>query len=236
MKKLSSFIHYFTIWERVLWSVSVVLIVLSFILFDRSNYMTLFASLIGVTSLIFCAKGNPAGPLLMIIFCIIYGVISYSFAYYGEMITYLGMSLPMSVICFLAWYKNPYKGNKKEVAVGKLQKKDLAFMMIITLLGTVLFYYILKLFHTANLIPSTISIATSFIAVYLSAKRSPYFALGYAANDLVLIVLWVLASMSNVAYIPVAVCFLVFLINDLYGFFAWLAMEKRQQKNPGLSQ
>ena len=86
---------YFSKSDISLWSASVILIITSFCLFDRENYMTLCASLIGVTSLIFCAKGNPFGQVLMIIFSLIYGVISYTFSYYGEMITYLGMTMPM---------------------------------------------------------------------------------------------------------------------------------------------
>ena len=39
--------------------------------------MTLAASLIGTTSLIFNAKGNPIGQALMIVFSLLYGVISY---------------------------------------------------------------------------------------------------------------------------------------------------------------
>ena len=95
MKKAT---NYFTKTELTLWIGSVLLILTAFALFDRESYLTLVASLIGVTSLIFAAKGNPVSQALMIVFSILYGIISYSFAYYGEMITYLGMTLPMSVI------------------------------------------------------------------------------------------------------------------------------------------
>ncbi len=50
---------YFSRAELILWSVSVIIIVLSFCIFDRESYLTFIASLIGVTSLIFNAKGNP---------------------------------------------------------------------------------------------------------------------------------------------------------------------------------
>jgi len=91
-------VKYFTRAEMGLWGSSVVWIVLSFAVFDRENYLTLMASLIGVTSIIFSAKGNAFGQILMIIFSLLYGVISYTFAYYGEMITYLGMTMPMAVL------------------------------------------------------------------------------------------------------------------------------------------
>ena len=86
-------LRYFSRAERLLWGLSVVFIGA----FDRENYLTLAASLIGVTSLIFNAKGNPIGQVLMVIFSLLYGIISYTFAYYGEMVTYLGMTMPMAV-------------------------------------------------------------------------------------------------------------------------------------------
>lgn len=56
---------YFTKKEIGLWLGSIILIVGSFFIFDRENYMTLAASLIGVTSIILNAKGNPFGQCLM---------------------------------------------------------------------------------------------------------------------------------------------------------------------------
>ncbi len=226
--KVKEMRHYFTKGELALWLGSVILIITAFCLFDRENYLTLLASLIGVTSLIFAAKGNPISQVLMILFSVIYGVISFSFAYYGEMITYLGMTLPMSVVALVAWLKHPYKGKKAEVQVNRIGKKDVWLMVVLTAAVTVLFYFILAAFHTANLLPSTISVTTSFLAVFLTFRRSPYYALAYAANDIVLIVLWILATMEDVHYVSVVVCFIVFFVNDLYGFISWRRMEKRQ--------
>ena len=221
-------INYFTKTELALWLGSVLLIITAFVLFDRESYLTLMASLIGVTSLIFAAKGNPVSQVLMIVFSILYGVISYSFAYYGEMITYLGMTLPMSVIALVAWLRHPYQGKKAEVQVNHIGKKDMVLGGLLTAAMTVAFYFILEAFDTANLLPSTISVTTSFLAVFLTFRRSPYYALAYAANDIVLIVLWVLASLADIHYVSVVVCFVVFLANDFYGFISWRRMAKRQ--------
>ena len=221
--------EYFTKEEKVLWVSSVVLIILSFCVFDRENYLTLCASLIGVTSLIFNAKGNPFGQLLMVIFSLLYGIISYTFSYYGEMITYLGMTMPMAVFALISWLRNPYNGNRAEVKVNHISRKEVVFMWILSAVVTVVFYFILAYFNTANIVPSTLSVTTSFLAVYLTFRRNPYFAVAYAANDVVLIVLWVLASLSDVKYISVVVCFVAFLVNDIYGFINWKKMENRQR-------
>ena len=226
MRRLLS---YFSKLEIVLWVSSVSLIVLSFLAFDRVNYLTLCASLIGVTSLIFNAKGNPFGQVLMILFSLLYGVISHSFAYYGEMITYLGMTMPMAVFALVSWLKNPYKGNRAEVRVNSIGKGEQVLMWAAAALVTVIFYFILAHFHTVNLLPSTLSVTTSFIAVYLTFRRCPQFALAYAANDAVLIVLWVSASFADIHYVSVAVCFVAFLFNDIYGYVSWQRMKKRQE-------
>ena len=230
MNKLKSLICYFSKTELILWIGSMLLIIVSFCIFDRSNFMTLIASLFGVTSLIFNAKGNSFGQVLMVIFSLFYGVISYNFSYYGEMITYLGMTLPMSVFALISWLKNPYNESGTEVRVNKeISKRQTMFMWIITIIVTIIFYFILDFFGTANLLPSTISVTTSFLAVYLTFLRSPYYAIAYALNDIVLIVLWVMASFKDSGYISVVVCFIAFLLNDLYGFINWRRMSKRQK-------
>ena len=66
---------------------------------------------------------------------------------------------------------------------------QIAVMSFCTVIVTIVFYCILSVFNTANIVPSTFSVTTSFVAVYLTYKRSPYFALAYSANDLVLIIL-----------------------------------------------
>lgn len=166
----------------------------------------------------------------MIFFSILYGIISYSFSYYGEMITYLGMTMPMSVIALVAWLKNPYGKSRAEVKVNRISREETLLAIFITAIVTVVFYYILLAFDTANIIPSTVSVTTSFLAVYLTWRRSPYYALAYAANDVILIVLWVLATLEDISYLSVTVCFAVFLTNDLYGFVNWKTMQKRQEK------
>ena len=221
-------LKYFSKAEWILWIGSIVFIIASFLIFGGNGYLTLIASLVGATSLIYCAKGNPIGQVLMIIFGALYGVISYSFSYFGEMITYLGMTVPMAAVALVTWLKNPYKNNKSEVTVNKISKQETVFMLCLSAVVTIIFYFILKALDTANLLPSTVSVTTSFIAAYLTFRRSPYFALVYALNDVVLIVLWALASFSDPSYISVTVCFIMFLFNDLYGFISWKRMQQRQ--------
>lgn len=231
MSKLKSLISYFTIGELILWASSVIFIVASYFIFKGQDVFSMLISLVGVTALIFCAKGNPIGQALCIVFGLFYGYVSYSFSYYGEMITYVGMTVPMAVISLITWLKNPFKGNSAEVKVNEIKLKEVFLLALLASVVTLAFYFILRALNTANLFFSTVSITTSFTAVYLTMRRSPFFAVAYAANDIVLIVLWVMASVVDVSYVSIVVCFAVFFINDIYGFINWIRMKKRQKKS-----
>ena len=214
--------------ELSLWIASVLVCIGAYIFSGGGDRLTLVSSLIGVTALIFVSKGYVLGQVLTVVFAVFYGIVSFFFRYYGEMITYLCMTAPIAALSVISWLRHPYK-NTKEVKVAHLTKKQLAVMVILAVLVTIIFYFILGVLGNANMFFSTISITTSFIASYLTFYRSPYYALAYAANDVVLIVLWVLATAENISYLPMILCFIMFLANDLYGFYNWQRIEKKQK-------
>lgn len=214
--------------ELIIWISSLIVVTLSFVFSPDREILNLCASLIGVTALIFVAKGYVFGQILVVVFSLFYGYISLKFHYYGEVITYLGMSAPMAIAAVVSWIRHPYK-NTDEVKVSRMKKWQIALMIGFTVAVTVAFYFILGALGTTNLLFSTLSVATSFLAAFLTYMRSPYYGLAYGANDVVLIVLWVLAAIEDISYLPMIFCFVMFLVNDIYGFCNWRRMRKRQE-------
>ena len=51
---------------------------------------------------------------------------------------------------------------------------------------------------------------------------------GYTANDVVLIILWTVSTISDISYLPMLMCFVTFMANDVYGFYNWKRMQSRQ--------
>lgn len=226
--KISNPFKRLTKYELVLWITSMVVIAVSSLIAGEEGIVSSIASLVGVTALIFVAKGDAFGQLLTIIFSIFYGFISYKFKYYGELITYVCMSAPAALVTMITWLKHPY--TEHEVKVDKLGKSKWIFTAITSLIITVVFYFVLKALGTANLMVSTLSILTSSFACILLILRSPYYAVAYSTNDIVLIILWILATIESIKYLPMILCFVMFLANDLYGFYNWKRMRKRQVK------
>ena len=214
--------------EWWLWSISMLIVTVSNLVGGSFDVLTLAATWVGITSLIFAAKGNVWAQFLMVAFSILYGIISFRFRYWGEMITYLGMTLPMAVWSAVTWLRNPSAGSKSEVAIRKLEKKHFLFLLVLSIVVTGAFYFILRWLETPNIVFSTLSVTTSFLAASLTMLRSSYYALGYAANDLVLIVLWGLAAAKDPVYIPVIINFMIFFMNDMSGFISWKKRERTQ--------
>ncbi len=212
--------------EKTRWFISLITIILSSYLFSERDILTIIASIIGATALIFVGKGDAIGQLLTIIFAVIYAIISFRFHYYGEMITYVEMTAPSAFWAMIVWLKNPY--STREVKVGKMTKVKWYLLVVSAVIVTLIMWRVLVSFNTANILFSTISVTTSYLASMMTVLRSPYYAVCYAANDMILIVLWVLASMVNIGYFPMVLCFFIFLINDIYGFINWKRMKNRQ--------
>ena len=103
--------------EWLLWLASLAAVIISNFATNDLDLLTLISALLGVTSLIFAAKGSVWAQFLMIVFCILYGIISFRFHYWGEMITYLGMTLPMAAWSAITWLQNPSEENECAIPI-----------------------------------------------------------------------------------------------------------------------
>lgn len=215
--------------DWILWGISCLVLLLSNIFSGKADILHYAATLTGATFLIFLAKGNVWGQILTILFSILYGIISLQARYWSELITYVGMTMPMAFLALISWLRHPYEQNDREVKIARLHAKQILPMIVITTLVTAVFSFILAKLNTPNLIWGCLSIATSFLAVYLTFLRSSWYAVAYAANDLVLIILWLLLTLSDFSHFPMVINFVIFFINDCYGFISWKKREQEQQ-------
>ena len=122
--KIRNIFRSLTKFELCLWIISMIVVIGSFLLSGSSDILTIIASLIGVTALIFVAKGYVLGQILTVIFAVFYGIISFYFKYYGEMITYLCMTTPIAVFSIITWIKHPFQ-ESSEVEVNKLSRSQI---------------------------------------------------------------------------------------------------------------
>ncbi len=221
----------FTRWDWLVLLFSLTVVTTCNLLTSGVTWSTAAGVVVGAVALVFMARGDVWGQILTVVFSILYGITSWHFRYYGEMITYLCMTLPMAMMAVISWLRHPYQGNKAEVEIHRLTGRQRLWMVVWTLTATAALGMVLWWLDTPNLPFSILSVTTSFLAAYLTYYRSTWYALAYAANDIVLIILWVLASVKDIAFTPMIGCFAVFLLNDLYAFAHWRRRERRQRRS-----
>ncbi len=217
--------------EWVIYLISLTIVIVSNFFAKEIDIINLIATALGVTALIFIAKGLVIGQVLCVIFAALYSITSFKFRYYSEIITYLGMTAPISIVTIIVWIKNPAKKGESIVKIRRFTGKECLTTLMLTALVTTVFYFVLKWLNTPNLIVSTISISTSFLASFMMLRRVSFYAIGFALNDIVLIILWIIASFKDLTCLSMVACFSMFLLNDLYGFIRWKIREIEQGTN-----
>ncbi|MBQ5927515.1 MAG: nicotinamide mononucleotide transporter [Clostridia bacterium] len=228
-QKLKKFFGVWNAFELALLFGSISVVSFTFFLGSKKDVWSYCSSLSGIVCVLFTAKGNPVAQYISILFAALYSVVAYCSAYYGEMLIYTFLMIPIHVFCILSWLKNRKNPQAAEVKVNTLSKQEYLIMGACDIAMTVCFYFLLKALGTSELTVSTISLVTSVSAAYLMLRRSEYYAVCFIANDIVLLVLWGLELQRNISCLPTLITFTVFLVNDIYGFLSWKKRKKQQR-------
>lgn len=223
--------EYFKKWSKfeiILLSISILAMIISGVIV-KSEIITVLCSIFSIVTAMLQAKGKVESQFTAIIVCIIYSYISFKNKYYGEVIFYLLVMLPMSIGGIISWIT--HKNEKTDtVEVNEIKLKEWIFLSIVSIIAFVGLYKLLEFFNTSELLVSTFSMIASFLAVYLLVRRSKYCFIFYLLNDIVLIILWGLPILSgNLLLIPMIIDPLTLLISDTYGSFNWNKIEKEQE-------
>ncbi len=221
------------IFEIVFLFASLLGLSLCFIFEVDKNVLSFITSLVGVVSVLLVAKGLVIAPFIDIVYNILYSIVAITQKYYGEAIIYIALMIPISLFAIISWLRNKSKNNNAMVEQNNIYGKEYLYLAIVTMISTVAFYFLLKALNTNELIISTLSLITSAVASYLMLRRCKYYALGFVANDIILIIMWaIVVKNSGLGYLPTLISFAIFLINDIYGFIRW-SIEQRKQNKEG---
>ena len=217
-----------TIFEICLLVISPI-IVLSVGIVFHSDALTIITSIVGIICALLLAKGFVLGQFFGVAIVVLYSIVSFKNAFYGEMIIYIVIMLPMYIWGIVEWVK--HKNNKTEsVEVNSIKWKEWLIVSFCAVAIFVGFYFLLKALNTSELIVSTLSVVDNVFAVYLLARRSKYGFVSYIVNDLILIVLWGIPVLyGNLLVLAMLINPIVNLVNDSYGVINWTRLQKKQK-------
>ncbi len=216
-----------TNFEKLLLFGSVVIVSVVGLCF-KSDLLTVSCSIVGIITALLLAKGKNLGQVFGLLITILYSIVSFKNKYYGEVLIYALVMLPMYIIGIFTWIN--HKNEKtNSVEINSIEKKEWVIVSIVFALVFVGIYYLLKAFNTNELVVSTISVLASLFAVYLQVRRSKYSFSFYMVNDIILMFLWGIPVIRG-SYIlfPMLLNPIINFINDMYGFYNWKKTEKIQ--------
>ena len=195
----------------------------------KADLLTTACSIIGINTALLLAKGKNLGQLLGILITLLYSILSFKNKYYGEVLIYVFLMLPMFVVGTFSWIKHQNK-KTNSVEINNIKAKEWIIVSIVFIGVFIGIYYVLKAFNTNELIVSTASVLASLFAVYLQVRRSKYSFSFYIVNDIILFILWgTPVFKGNYTLIPMLLNPVFNFINDLYGFYYWRKTEKIQK-------
>lgn len=213
--------------EKSLLVISIFLVLVFGIVF-KNNLITIGASMIGIICALFLAKGKAIGQFLGIPLVILYSITSYRNKFYGEIIIYIGLMLPMYIYGIIEWLRHNSK-KTDSVEINEIKSKEWLILSFVGVTMFVGFYFLLKTLNTSNLVVSTLSLVDNVFAVYLLVRRSKYGFVAYIVNDIILISLWAYPLfLGKFLYISMLLNPIINLINDSYGVYNWSKLQKKQ--------
>jgi len=213
--------------EKTLLFGSIILVGLVGIIF-KSDVLTTICSIVGIITALLLAKGKNLGQIFGLLIVALYSIVSFKNGYYGEVIIYLFIMLPMYVVGIVSWIRHQNK-DTNTVEVNKIKLKEWIIVLFASIVCFTGIYFLLKVFNTNQLFISSLSVIDSLFAIYLGVRRSKYSFYFYVVNDLILILLWGIPVVTGtIILIPMVFNPLINLINDLYGIYNWKKLENMQ--------
>ena len=159
MKKL---FKNWSIFEIMLMTLSLLIVLVVGLIFE-SDMLTIMTSIVGIICALLLAKGLIIGQFFGIAIVVLYSILSYKNAFYGEMIIYLVIMLPMYIWGIVEWFKHKNQ-ETKSVQINSIKKKEWLIVLISSIVAFIGFYFLLKVLNTKELIVSTLSVVDNIFA------------------------------------------------------------------------
>lgn len=228
-QKFKDFFKMIKWWEYTFMAVFIASIIVSGVVF-KSTALTIFCSLFGVVGVFFIAKGMVVGQFISIVYGALYATMSYFNHLYGEMIVTLAVTVPMYIFTIISWMKNSSKKDKVVKVNKNLSVLEWCLLFVVAAGVGVGIYYMLRAFHTANLLISTFSVVVMAMAGYLSLRRCEYNFVFYILSNIIGICLWmfIVIKENNNSYIPTIILLGVLLFLNVFGMITWIKIKHIQ--------
>lgn len=237
MEKIKLFFKNLKWYDYVILAVFIITMLTVGLVF-HSNAITILNAILGSVGVYFIAKANIVGQFITTVQVILYLIISYFNGLYGEVIISAFIMFPFYIVTIILWFKNLNKKSENvgEVRINKgLTWKEWVIMLVCVGCVTVAIFFLLRHFNTRLLVLSTLSVAFTVIASYLSVRRSEFSFIFYIISNIIGVAMWIALVIqdNNLSQLITFITSLTYLLINTFGIFNWLKLKKKQEVGNG---
>lgn len=231
---LKQFFNSFNLFDYILLPLFLVAVLTVSIIY-KCDALSIIYSFVGLIAVFVLSKGVFFSPIFLIIMYIIYAIQAYLSGLYGEVILNVAILMPLQIYAFISWFiKRKHKAEKSlSVSPQDIHLKEWSIIAVCYVLLLISVYFILQAINTNYLILSALCFANAILANYLTIRKSFYQFVVYIANNVVLILMWLMPLIEGqplgTNFLPMIVSFVAFTAINSYGLINWIKLSKKSK-------
>ena len=207
------------LWE-VIWLLFATGVIIGLSVYWKDTVMGVISCATGVICVILTGKGKLSAYIFGLVNSILYAIIAYKAAYYGETMLNALYYVPMQFVGFFVWSKN-MDAATNEVKKRHMKNSGRLLLVALIILATVLYGFLLK--HLKDAMPFIDSFTTvsSVIAMIISVKMFSEQWWVWVAINIATIYMWWINFSSGQENVATLLMWCVYLINSVVMLIRW---------------
>ena len=205
---------------EISWLLIACIIICSLSIYWKDSIMGIISATTGVACVVCTGKGKLSAYLFGVINCVLYSIISYKAHLYGETMLNALYYVPMQFIGFYIWNKNM---NSKTYEVKKIhmKNKERILWLLIMIIGTIGYGYILKALGDALPFVDSFTTVSSVIAMIVSVKMYSEQWWIWILVDIFSVYMWYTSFKIGNDNMATLLMWAVYLINAIIMCYKW---------------
>lgn len=218
-------------WKRleVAWLIAACTVITGLSIYWGDTLMGIISSTTGVACVVCTGKGKLSAYIFGLVNSILYAIISYKAALYGETMLNAIYYVPMQFVGFYIWSKH-MNSETHEVEKKHMKNSGRILMVIAMLAGTVIYGFLLKYMKDAMPFVDAFTTVSSVVAMIVSVKMFAEQWWIWIAVDVFTVYMWAYNFMAGNDNIATLLMWIVYLGNAIIMCVKW-EKEIRGNKN-----
>lgn len=213
-------------WEAF-WLTAAALVIIALSIYWGDSPMGMISSTTGVICVVCTGKGKLSAYLFGLINSVLYAIIAFEAAYYGETMLNLIYYVPMQFVGFYVWSRHMNQ-ESHEVEKRHMKNTGRLILLLCMIAGTVLYGYLLKFLGDAMPFVDAFTTVSSVIAMIISVRMFAEQWWVWVAIDVFSVYMWYMDFSKGSDNIATLLMWVVYLGNAVIMLMKW---EKEARKN-----